>query len=55
MDIAFLLDKYFKVSMMPIRFLLVLMMLMAPSFAKAQTSFDPEEWMVGRCPDVFVR
>ena len=32
-----------KASMMPMRFLLVLMMLMAPSFTKAQTSFDPEE------------
>ena len=32
-----------KASMMPIRFLFVLMMLIAPSFAKAQTSFDPEE------------
>lgn len=32
-----------KASMMPIRFLFVLMMFIAPSFAKAQTSFDPEE------------
>ena len=32
-----------KASMMPMRFLFVLMMFIAPSFAKAQTSFDPEE------------
>ena len=32
-----------KASMMSIRFLFVLMMFIAPSFAKAQTSFDPEE------------